>query len=114
MSGWGQEGWGGDERALPRRQASLLAAWLAAGSRALQAESDRWFLWLPMLFAGGIITYFALADEPSLRVAAAFLIAASGIAIFVRHAPLGLCSRRMRCANGAAHASPCVSSSSTI
>ena len=91
MSGWGQEGWGEDERALPRRQASLLAAWLAAGSRALQAESDRWFLWLPVLFAGGIIVYFALVDEPSLRTAAALLTAALGITIFVRHAPLGLC-----------------------
>jgi len=68
-----------------------LAAWLAAGSRALQAESDRWFLWLPVLFAGGIIAYFALVDEPSLRTAAALITAALGITIFVRHAPLGLC-----------------------
>jgi competence protein ComEC len=44
-----------------------------------------------VLFAGGIITYFALGEEPSLRVAAAFLIAALGLTIFLRHAALGLC-----------------------
>ena len=32
-----------------------------------------------MLFAGGIITYFALADEPGARVAVALLVGASGL-----------------------------------
>ena len=30
----------------------------------LEAEQDRWMLWVPVLFAAGILTYFALADEP--------------------------------------------------
>ena len=81
-AGLREEGWGGEARATRSRRAGFLAASLAAVSRALQAESDRWFLWLPVLFAGGIIAYFALGDEPSLRVAAAFLIAASGSRFF--------------------------------
>lgn len=54
-------------------------------SRQLQA------LWLPVLFAGGIITYFALADEPNARLAAALLVGAIGLALAVKHAPLGVC-----------------------
>ena len=56
-----------------------MSAALAAAARALESESDRWFLWLPVLFAGGIITYFALADEPDARLAAALLLGAIGI-----------------------------------
>ena len=44
-----------------------------------------------LLFAGGIIAYFALGEEPGQRTAAAFLIAALGLTIFFRHAALGLC-----------------------
>jgi len=29
-------------------------------------ERDRWFLWLPVLIAGGIVVYFILPKEPSL------------------------------------------------
>ena len=57
----------------------------------LEREQDRWFLWLPVLFAGGIITYFALADEPAARVALALLVGAIGLTLAARHAPLGLC-----------------------
>ena len=57
----------------------------------LEREQDRWFLWLPVLFAGGIITYFALADEPAARVALALLVGAIGLMLAARHAPLGLC-----------------------
>ena len=57
----------------------------------LESEQDRWFLWLPVLFAGGIITYFALADEPAARVALALLVGAIGLTLAARHAPLGLC-----------------------
>ena len=35
----------------------------AIGER-LEAEQDRWFLWLPVLFGAGIAVYFALAFEP--------------------------------------------------
>ncbi|MEC9368272.1 MAG: ComEC/Rec2 family competence protein [Pseudomonadota bacterium] len=41
----------------------------------LLSESDRWFLWIPVLFGAGIALYFSLADEPSP------VIPLSGIAI---------------------------------
>jgi competence protein ComEC len=44
-----------------------------------------------VLFAGGIITYFALADEPNARLAAALLVGAIGLTLAVKHAPLGVC-----------------------
>lgn len=59
-------------------------------ARALEAEADRWFLWLPVLFAAGILTYFILYSEPDPRLAAALLLAAVGLCLTLRHAPLGL------------------------
>jgi hypothetical protein len=58
--------WGSDERRSWRRE-GVFATFLRASARALEAEEDRWFLWLPVLFAGGILAYFALADEPGPR-----------------------------------------------
>lgn len=86
----GDESWG-EERAGPRPRDSLSATLLRALARALEAESDRWFLWLPVLFAGGIIAYFALAEEPGTRLATALLLGAIGIGLFFRHALLGIC-----------------------
>ncbi len=83
--------WGSDDRARLRRPEGLLAALVRASARALEAEQDRWFLWLPVLFAAGILTYFALADEPHTRFAAALLLGALGLCLAARHAPLGLC-----------------------
>ncbi len=68
----------------------MLSAGLAATARALEAESDRWFLSLPVLFAGGIIAYFALSNEPDPRVAVALVLAAIGLCLALRDAPLGL------------------------
>src|SRR5262245_45192285 len=34
----------------------------------LEAERDRWFLWLPVLFGSGIAFYFALPSEPGLML----------------------------------------------
>jgi len=51
---------------------------LGTFARTLAQESDRWFLWLPVVFAGGIVTYFALSNEPDGRMAAALLLAAIG------------------------------------
>src|SRR5262245_12242484 len=42
---------------------------LAAVARQLEAEQDRWFLWLPVLFGTGIALYFSLASEPLTLVA---------------------------------------------
>lgn len=59
-------------------------------ARALEAESERWFLWLPVFFAGGILAYFAVWSEPEARVAAALVLAAIGLCLTLRNAPLGL------------------------
>ena len=56
MPEWGDEERGGEDR--PGGQ-GLLAASLRLSAHMLDREQDRWFLWLPVLFAGGIITYFA-------------------------------------------------------
>lgn len=45
----------------------------------LEAEQDRWFLWLPVLFGAGISFYFALPSEPLLLVAVLPAIAALAI-----------------------------------
>jgi len=42
---------------------------LAALARQLEAEQDRWFLWLPVLFGTGIALYFSLPSEPLTLVA---------------------------------------------
>jgi competence protein ComEC len=77
------------EPLLARDQGGLVSSALVASARVLQAESDRWFLWLPVLFAGGILSYFALSVEPEPRVAAALVIAAIGLCFATRAAPLG-------------------------
>ena len=87
MGGSSEEEWGGD-RPFRARRASLTASALAAA--ALEREQDRWFLWLPVLFAGGIVAYFALDQEPEPRLAFALVLAAIGIFFTFRHAPLGL------------------------
>jgi len=53
---------------VPRQRAGLgmLFAWFA---RQLEAEQDRWFLWLPALFGTGIALYFSLPSEPLTLVA---------------------------------------------
>jgi competence protein ComEC len=89
MPGPGEK-WGGEDRRPARGRGGLLPTALAAAGRALAAESDRWFLWLPVFFSGGIIVYFALSDEPEPRVAAALVLAAIGICLALRSAPLGL------------------------
>jgi competence protein ComEC len=42
---------------------------LAAVTRHIEAEQDRWFLWLPVLFGAGIALYFALPSEPPALIA---------------------------------------------
>jgi competence protein ComEC len=45
----------------------------------LEAEQERWFLWVPVLFGSGIAFYFTLAVEPPLIVAALPAVAALGV-----------------------------------
>jgi competence protein ComEC len=42
----------------------------------LEAEQERWFLWLPVLFGCGIAVYFALPSEPSILAATMPAVAA--------------------------------------
>ncbi|HEX5959189.1 MAG TPA: ComEC/Rec2 family competence protein [Hyphomicrobiaceae bacterium] len=66
MGGTGAPPFGG----RPRATALTVAAWLlAAVERQVEAEQDRWFLWLPVLFGAGIALYFALPSEPPTLVA---------------------------------------------
>jgi competence protein ComEC len=83
------EAWG-EGRAGSRRREGFLSVFLASAASALEAESDRWFLWLQVFFAGGIIAYFALADEPGARVAAALLFGAIGLCLAARYKLLGI------------------------
>ena len=52
---------------------------LAAVARQLEAEQERWFLWLPVLFGAGIALYFALPSEPPALVALMPAVAALGL-----------------------------------
>jgi competence protein ComEC len=63
-------------------------ALLAALAHRLEAEHDRWFLWLPVLFGIGIALYFALPSEPFLLVAV--LPAVAALAIHVAGPGAGL------------------------
>jgi competence protein ComEC len=88
MTGRGEEEWGGRDPGPAKGRGGLASLILATFARTLAQESDRWFLWLPVVFAGGIVTYFALSNEPNGRVAVtpaavglAFLAFASGFAV---------------------------------
>src|SRR6185295_14020782 len=67
-----------------RRSSPLGAAagrLLAGIARQLEAEQERWFLWLPVLFGAGIALYFSLPVEPS--VPAALLPVGAALALRV-------------------------------
>jgi competence protein ComEC len=74
----------------PERRISGAVLLVAALTRALEAESDRLSLWIPVLFAGGILIYFGLPEEPRILYAAAVVMAASGIYLAARGTGLGL------------------------
>ncbi len=74
----------------PRGRISGAVLLVAALSRTLEAESDRLSLWIPVLFAGGILIYFGLPEEPRLLSAAALVMAATGIYLAARGTGLGL------------------------
>ena len=90
MPGRGEAEWGSEDRGPARSRGGLLSTAVTGAARALEAQSDRWFLWIPVLFAGGILAYFALADEPDPRLAVALLLAAIGLCLAAKNAPLGL------------------------
>jgi competence protein ComEC len=63
---------------------------VAVLTRTLEAESDRLSLWIPVLFAVGILIYFGLPEEPRLLSATALVMAATGIYLAARGTGLGL------------------------
>jgi competence protein ComEC len=84
------EGASGHWTGGPQRRLSGLALAINAIARALEAESDRLSLWIPVLFGSGILAYFALAEEPRLLTAAALIMAAAGLILAGRGTGLGL------------------------
>ena len=96
MTGRAEGEWGGWDPGPAKGPGGLAALILATFARAFAQESDRWFLWLSVVFAGVIVTYFALSDEPDGRVAAALLLAAVGLCLGFRNVPAGLALRPPR------------------
>jgi competence protein ComEC len=78
----------------PRGRTSGAVLLIAALTRTLEAESDRLSLWIPVLFAGGILIYFGLPEEPRLLSAAALVLAATGIYLAARGTGLARSQRR--------------------
>jgi competence protein ComEC len=68
-------------RALPGEPASALA-------ETLEAERERWFLWVPVLFGLGIGLYFALPFEPHPVLAIAWVLAGVGLYAGMRRGTL--------------------------
>jgi competence protein ComEC len=73
---------------MSRSQPGLLQQAGAAFGHALLHEADRWFLWVPVLFAAGIGLYFSLENEPPARIAAAGVIAAAALLLLARGRPV--------------------------
>ena len=53
----------------PALPSGWLAPLLAGLVARLDAERDRWFLWLPVIYGAGVGFYFALGEEPGLLAA---------------------------------------------
>lgn len=76
--GWEEAG-GGAGGSARRSMPPRLARTTLTG--VLEAERDRWFLWIPVLFGTGIGIYFALPVEPWLIIAAGLVVAACGLIV---------------------------------
>jgi len=63
MPGRNEDAWGGVESPCRQGRKGFVAAAGTIAARALEAESERWFLRLPVLFATGILSYLALDAE---------------------------------------------------
>jgi competence protein ComEC len=62
-----------------RRFAGLLPSLFVPVAVSLEAERARWFVWLPVLFGGGVVAYFHLLAEPGLI--AAFAVGVMAVAL---------------------------------
>jgi len=77
----------GESRAVSA--AGLVREALTPLFRQLEAERDRFFLWVPVFLGAGTGAYFALAEEPTIAFAVAPLMAAIGLFLLLRSRPLG-------------------------
>jgi competence protein ComEC len=68
----------------PAGRPATAARWLAAQ---LEAERDRWLLWIPVALGAGIGAYFWLDAEPPLSPALVVLAAAAVAAVLARRRP---------------------------
>jgi hypothetical protein len=71
----------GPAAGAPRTEGALWVAPLAWLARQLEAEQERWFLWLPVMFGAGIAFYFLLPVEP--WTVAALLPVVAALAVHV-------------------------------
>ena len=80
------------------RRGGLGGPWEAL-ARTLAAESDRLFLWGPVLFGAGIAVYFGLAREPEWLTAAAAVVGLATVFYLARAWPVpGLIAAGLLCA----------------
>jgi len=63
------------------------SGWALCLQQALDAESDRWFLWVPVCFAIGIGAYFSLSNEPSSLTGLCLLAASVCLCTVCRNRP---------------------------
>jgi competence protein ComEC len=56
----------------------------------LEAEQDRWSVWLPVLFGAGVAVYFALPVEPPLIWALAPLLAVAALRVLWRNGSIAM------------------------
>jgi len=78
----GAEPRSGDDGVALGRMARLSP--LAALARQLEAEQERWFLWLPVAFGAGIALYFMLPAEPWMLAATLPVVAALALRLVAR------------------------------
>lgn len=61
-----------------------MPAWIRALAATLEAEADRWFLWVPVALGAGIGLYVGLAGEPPVTLVAGAVLAGLGLVAMVR------------------------------
>jgi competence protein ComEC len=76
--------------AAEARRETRAAALVRRLTTQLEAEQDRWFLWVPVLFGLGIFAYFKLPAEPSLLAALMPVAIVLALAAVTRTGTLGI------------------------
>ncbi len=66
-------------------------------TRALEAEVDRWFLFVPVFFRAGILLYFSLPLEPDGRLALGGVLASLGLFFAIHRTSMGFALGLVAC-----------------